>query len=125
MIGRKRAPGALEAEIMQVLWDRAEPISAREVQEALTGPEPATTTVLTVLDRLHKKGLVRRCGEGPRKVRFTATQSGEEQASTTMLSALGGATDREAVLLKFAGNLQPDDVDVLRRALEANTRQRG
>lgn len=108
---------------MQVLWDRAEPISAREVQAALSGPEPATTTVLTVLDRLHKKGLVRRCGDGPRKVRFAASQSGEEQASTTMLSALGGATDREAVLLKFAGNLKPDDVDVLRRALDANARQ--
>lgn len=110
---------------MRVLWDRAEPISAREVQEALSGPEAATTTVLTVLDRLHRKGLVRRCGDGPRKVRFTAAQSGEEQASTTMLSALGGANNREAVLLKFAGNLQPDDVDVLLRALEADGRQSG
>lgn len=113
----KRARGALEAEIMQVLWAHEGPLGAREIQAALSAPEPAPTTVLTVLDRLHKKGLVRRMEDSPRRVRFAPSSSGEDHASSSMLSALGEATDRQAALLRFAGNLEPTDLDVLRRAL--------
>jgi predicted transcriptional regulator len=53
--------GELEAAILGVLWDCAAKLSVREVLDRLErGPVLAYTTVMTVLDRLHDKGLVTR-----------------------------------------------------------------
>lgn len=53
--------GELEGAILGVLWDCGEKLSVREVLDRLErGPALAYTTVLTVLDRLHDKGLVAR-----------------------------------------------------------------
>jgi predicted transcriptional regulator len=71
-----------------------------------------------VLGRLEKKGVVQREAASPRKVRYTATRSQEEQASSTMLEALDRVADREVALMQFAGNLDQDDLDLLRRALD-------
>ncbi|MDR1768928.1 MAG: BlaI/MecI/CopY family transcriptional regulator [Propionibacteriaceae bacterium] len=53
--------GELEAEVMATLWSADQPMSVREVREAL-GPQRdlAYTTVMTVLVRLAKKGCVER-----------------------------------------------------------------
>jgi len=58
--GMHRLLGALEAEIMQALWERADR-SAPEVHQAL-GRRVALNTVVTVLNRLTDKGLLRRSG---------------------------------------------------------------
>jgi predicted transcriptional regulator len=63
--------GPLEARIMQVLWscDPGEYAPIREVLRRLDD-DLAYTTVMTVLSRLHDKGLVRRAGgqrRGPRR----------------------------------------------------------
>ncbi|MGB7282107.1 MAG: BlaI/MecI/CopY family transcriptional regulator [Candidatus Acidiferrum sp.] len=50
--------GALEQELMEILWSRGES-SVREVVLKLTRPL-AYTTVMTTLDRLFKKGLLDR-----------------------------------------------------------------
>lgn len=107
-----------------MLRERDAAMSAKEIQEAMTGRAPAITTVLTALDRLCRKGEVQRLGESARKMRFRAAFSGEEHASMTMLSALDDAGDRQAALLKFAGNLSPDDVALLRRAIDPATAPR-
>ena len=52
--------GELESAAMQVVWSAPEPVTAREVADALAGRQLAYTTVLTVLTRLEGKGLVRR-----------------------------------------------------------------
>lgn len=45
---------------MGVIWNRA-PVTAREVCDRLTGPrERAYTTIMTTMDRLHRKGLLAR-----------------------------------------------------------------
>jgi predicted transcriptional regulator len=50
----------LEATIMRVVW-RKFPASARDVCDSLTGArERAYTTIMTTMDRLHKKGVLRR-----------------------------------------------------------------
>ncbi|HLS64157.1 MAG TPA: BlaI/MecI/CopY family transcriptional regulator [Ruania sp.] len=118
----RRARGELEAQVLRVLWEQSEPVSAGLIQEQLPGPSPAYTTVLTVLDRLQKKGQVVRSGESPRKVRFRAARSGDEHTSSTMIGALDEARDRQAALLQFAGNLSADDVEVLQRALTGRKR---
>lgn len=57
--------GDLEHAVMDVLWTRPAPIPVRDVHEALAqSREIAYTTVMTVLDRLAKKGLVTRQLEG-------------------------------------------------------------
>ena len=56
--------GELERAIMDVLWDSVEPLTVRQVGLRLTNRELAHTTVMTVLDRLAKKGFARRQRDG-------------------------------------------------------------
>jgi predicted transcriptional regulator len=49
--------GELEAVIMDRLWDQGRPMLVREMVEALRGDRPlAYTTVMTVMENLHRKG---------------------------------------------------------------------
>lgn len=117
MTARRRAWGALEDEVLRLLRAQERPVSAQELRAAFDEGRPAYSTVMTALDRLHRKGLVVREADSPRKVRFAAARPGHEHASSSMLTALTEAPDRQAALLSFAGNLAPEDVEVLRRAL--------
>jgi predicted transcriptional regulator len=56
----------LEEEVMEEIWRRQE-VSVREVMEALNGRTPkdrAYTTYMTIMARLHSKGLLQRRREG-------------------------------------------------------------
>jgi len=54
--------GPLEARVVEIMWKRGAPVSVRDLQPDLRGL--AYTTVMTTLDRLYKKGLLRRHKEG-------------------------------------------------------------
>jgi predicted transcriptional regulator len=115
--------GQLERAVLQVLWDRPEPAAARDVLTALTAREGAErelaiTTVLTVLDRLRRKGLVRRERSG-RAHLYQAAVSREDYVAGLMLEALGQAPDRGAALTRFLGAASLADTDHLRRALDS------
>jgi predicted transcriptional regulator len=56
--GGAPALGPLEADVMDVLWSRAD-ANVRDVTQRLARPL-AYTTVMTTLDRLYKKGLLSR-----------------------------------------------------------------
>lgn len=60
---RSKALGPLETQVMERVWEGPGPVSVREVHECLGG-ELAYTTVMTTLDRLFKKGLLKRRREG-------------------------------------------------------------
>jgi predicted transcriptional regulator len=122
---RTRARGELEGGIMRILWEAQAPLSAKDIQDAFDGHTPAYTTLLTALDRLQKKGRVLRSGDSPRKVRFEAAHAEDEHAGEAMISALDEASDRQAALLRFAGNLDARDVEVLRRAIGAEGSRAG
>jgi predicted transcriptional regulator len=113
--------GDLERAVMTVLWDSADGASAQEIRSALDGPELAVTTVLTVLTRLTRKGLVVR-SEGGRAHRYFASRPRAEFLSELMTEALQSTDDRGAVLAKFLGSIGPEDTDVLRGLLR---RRRG
>ena len=118
-----RRRGALEAEVLQLLRSADHPLTARELQSGFADDAPAVTTVLTVLDRLCRKGLVTR-SDARTNITFTAAQSESEQAVETMLQSLqgiSGSRDRRAVLLQFAGDLDADDAELLARALRQRT----
>lgn len=110
--------------MLRALWDACAPLTAREVHAALTPQEPgaatgpAPTTVFTVLDRLHAKGWVTKRRSGSGGWEFAAAVHEADRAASAMITALLGAGDRDAALLRFAGRLSPDDGDLLRRALE-------
>lgn len=114
---RTRGPGELEAEVVRILRSHSEGLSAKEIRHLAVGHPPAYTTVMTALDRLEKKGQVVRVTVSERKVRFRAAHSEDEHVSLTMFSALEEASDRESALLRFAGNLEAGDAELLRRAI--------
>ena len=67
----------LESEVMDAVWATGDPVSVREVVDALNErrPEPlAYTTVMTVMNRLAAKNVLRRHGERRRYV-YEATAS--------------------------------------------------
>ena len=107
--------GELERKVMEVLWtDFGVPVTVRHVEDRLPGY--AYTTLLTVLTRLHRKGMVRRTKEG-RAFRYSAVTSREEYTAELMRDALGAATDRRAVLVRFAETVSPAEAAVLRGVL--------
>lgn len=118
MSAPRRTRGELEAQVLRVLWDHDEPLTARQIQQLLPGATPAHTTVLTALDRLGAKGHVERVGDQTRDITFAASHTEQEFVSQAMLNRLGNSRDREAALLHFAGTLDDSDIDVLRRALK-------
>ncbi len=104
---------------MQRLWAWHRDVTVREVVEDLQRERPlAYTTVMTVLDNLHRKGLVRRTKEG-RAFRYAAVESREAHTAALLEDVLGDADDRTATLLRFIDKLDPEEQAQLRRMLES------
>lgn len=118
-----RDRGQLEADVMRQLWAAGGPCTAKEIQSGFGPDAPAVTTVLTVLDRLRRKGLVNR-SDARTNITFRAAQSESDRAVESMLQSLQETGDRQAVLMRFAGDLDTTDAEVLRRALEGRSRRR-
>lgn len=59
-----RVLGELEERVMEALWRAARPLAVRDVRARIGRRKLAYTTVMTTLDRLHKKGLLSRHREG-------------------------------------------------------------
>lgn len=118
------AMGELERSVMDLLWDRDQALTANEVRDALAGaaqvPHPAkplaVTTVLTVLSRLEKKGMLRREGDR-RPHRYAPLSSREDHTASLLHEVLGSAPDREAVLARFIGGISTDEAAAVRRLL--------
>ena len=113
--------GDLERSVMDLLWDAAEPLTANDLRDNLAAlgdaaKELAVTTVLTVLARLEKKGLVVR-ERSTRPHRYTAASSREDHTVELLNEALGTAQDREAVLARFIGGISADEAASLRAIL--------
>jgi predicted transcriptional regulator len=110
--------GELERAIMDVLWEAPDPLSVREVSGQLTDRDLAHTTVMTVLDRLAKKGFARRERNG-RAWHYRAAESREAYVTELMLSALDQTGDRQAALARFARSVSGTEAQALLRALGA------
>ena len=109
------ALGDLEREVMTQLWEADEPLTVRQVHERLSDRGPAYTTVMTVLDRLAKKSVVRQLRDG-RAYRYAPAQTREQMTAGLMLDALGDTPDRDAALAYFVGQIPPE---ALAAAIEA------
>lgn len=110
--------GDLESAVMDVLWHVDEPLKVREVLERLdTGRPLAYTTVMTVLDNLHRKSWV--CRERVGKAySYKAAMSREAAAARALRAVIDESGDPEAVLLHFARSVSKQESNLLRQALE-------
>ncbi len=116
----KRADGALEHDILDVLWASAGPLLPAEIKANLRY-ELAYTSVATVLGRLHSKGLVER-REAGRAFTYRATVTESELATRRINEVLSGTSDRNAALAGFVGSLSKRDAKALRAVLNAQGR---
>ncbi|MGN6128142.1 MAG: BlaI/MecI/CopY family transcriptional regulator [Humibacter sp.] len=115
--------GDLERAVMDVMWDSPEPLTATALRDALNasgtqGKELAITTVMTVLSRLEAKGFVVRDRDA-RPHLYGPAMSREDHVAELMHEVLGSASDRDAVLARFVGQVTPQDAARLRSLLDA------
>lgn len=111
----RRPDGALERDVMEVLWRADRALTPAEVLERLD-TELAYTTVMTVLGRLHIKGRADRQRRG-RAFAYAATVSESQFAAEQMNVVLSSAHDRSGALSGFVGGLSGRDRSELRRLL--------
>lgn len=102
------------------------PLTARDVLDQLSAERTlAYTTVMTVLDRLARKGLVERERRG-RAWHYTAAATREQLTARMLRETLGdlGDTERRQTLIHFLGEVSEADRQALRAALDAVERAR-
>jgi predicted transcriptional regulator len=112
----RRAAGALEAEVMAVLQRAGRPLNATEVQ-TLLARGLAYTTVVTILSRMHDKGVLTRDKDG-RAFRYAPVSDEPGLVARRMHSALAGEPDHQAVLARFVDTLSERDERLLRALLD-------
>jgi predicted transcriptional regulator len=113
--GHRRGAGELASEVLGILQAAGEPLSPADVRERL-GDDLAYTTVVTILSRLHAKGVLDRERQG-RAFRYSPVADEPGLAARQMASVLAAEPDREAVLARFVSNLSGEDEQALRRML--------
>jgi BlaI family transcriptional regulator, penicillinase repressor len=100
-----RRLGALEADVMELAWDKGDWIGVNELLAALDGQQRAYTTVMTIVTRLCDKGLLERRREG-RGFVYRPALSKEQLAARSLRDVLAGADDPQAVLAHFVKDLE-------------------
>ena len=110
--------GELEAVIMDRLWAWGRPALVREVLDDLRKDRPlAYTTVMTVMENLHRKGWLRRDRDG-RAWRYEPAGSRSGYTAALMSDALATSTDRRTALAHFVLQMSPHDTELLQQALD-------
>lgn len=114
--------GDLERSVMERLWLAPETYATvREVHADLAAERDlAYTTVMTVLDRLERKGLVVRERDG-RAYRYRPRGSRAAMTAEILHETLADFTghDRATALVAFVEGASPEDATALRAALAA------
>jgi predicted transcriptional regulator len=111
----RRAAGQLEAAALDALQRAGSALSPGEVRERIGG-ELAYTTVVTILSRLHAKGMLSRYKDG-RVHRYAPVADQPGLAARRMARVLDEEADREAVLARFVSSLSDHDEELLRKML--------
>jgi predicted transcriptional regulator len=109
--------GQLEAAVMQHLWSMGRAVSVRETLGALTQERAlAYTTVMTVMDNLHSKGLVAREKQGKAYL-YTPVSTRDEHTAQVLQDVLSDSQDRTAALMHLVGRLDAGEAAELLAAL--------
>jgi predicted transcriptional regulator len=116
-----------EAQVMEEIW-RQGSVTVRDVMTAMNAAEPvdrAYTTYMTVLLRLHNKGLLARHREGKTN-HYTPAVSREQYAASRVEADVQAIVERHGELALSAFARRVADLDPERReALERLAREPG
>jgi predicted transcriptional regulator len=113
-----RQLGDLEAQVMDRIWRRGRPVLVRDIVEDLTAERTlAYTTVMTVMDKLHRKGWLRREPRG-RAYIYEALASRESYTARLMRDAWATSDNQAVAFVHFLEQLSEEEARALRRALE-------
>ena len=113
-----RPLGTLEQSVMDRLWSWSQPVAVREVVEDLRRDRMlAYTTVMTVMDNLHRKGVLTREKVGRAYV-YRPAVTREQFTAVLMGGVLAGSANTTATLLHFLEQMPPAEVASLREALD-------
>ena len=114
--------GELEREVMSALWDGDDWMTPRQVLERMELDPPVVySTVMTILRRLWKKGVVDRQRSG-RAFSYRPLKDEGEQTAERMAQLLDASHDPEAALTHFLSSLDARRRRQLRRLLDASRR---
>ena len=115
--------GKLELRVMEALWQREESASVRDLQPHF--PQSAYTTLMTTLDRLHRKGVLARDKQG-RAFRyspnFTRSEFEAARAASAVRAAVesgGSLTPLVSCLVDAVGDRDRDPLDELEALVAA------
>jgi|Deesub1362A_J573_1020465.scaffolds.fasta_scaffold05363_3 predicted transcriptional regulator len=121
--GWRKCLGDLEAEIMEIIWKKKS-VSVQEVLEELSHRKSlAYTTVMTVMDRLSKKGLLHRERRGKKYIYHPALS--EMELEEKLFSSLYSSFLRDwgkPALAHFVDSVSKEDLkalDELEKLIEA------
>jgi predicted transcriptional regulator len=113
-----RALGDLESAIMDRVWSYRRPASVRDVLEDLRRDrEIAYTTVMTVMDKLFKKGLLKRHSQG-KAYMYEPVITKEAYTAQQMRETLARSGNQAATLVHFLERLNPEESKALETALQ-------
>jgi predicted transcriptional regulator len=109
--------GELEMAIMEVMWAGDGPYVVREVRERMRYGRPvAYTTVMTVMDILHRKGVLHRDKPG-RAWRYWPVERREEHDARLMAEVLRSGGDEDLTMRRFLERVSEDEMESLRSAM--------
>jgi predicted transcriptional regulator len=115
----RRGYGDLAQAILDLVSQAGGPVTPAQVRDALGG-DLAYTTVMTVMARLHDRGLLARQRAG-RAFAYTAVGDPAQVTARRMHRLLNVEEDRAGVLARFVDGLTPDDERLLRALLDQIT----
>jgi predicted transcriptional regulator len=118
----RRRFGELESAVLAALWAAPGPLVPAEVQAAV-GSDLAYTTVMTILVRLHDKGVIERSKVG-RAFAYRPIVAETDVVAEQVRRLLDRGQDRTAVLQGLVEGLGPDDEEILRTLLAEATEAR-
>ncbi len=113
---QRRGYGDLAQAVLDQVIRAGAPVTPAQVREALGG-DLAYTTVMTVMARLHDRGLLARRRVG-RAFAYTAIGDPAHVTARRMHRLLNVEEDRAGVLARFVDGLSPDDERLLRTLLD-------
>jgi predicted transcriptional regulator len=109
--------GDLEMAIMEVMWASDGPHVVREVRERLRYGRPvAYTTVMTVMNILHRKGVLNREKRG-RAWQYRPVEAREDHDARLMAEVLRSGGDQDVTMRRFLERVNDDEMRSLCVAL--------
>jgi predicted transcriptional regulator len=126
----RRVPvlGPLEWRVLEALWSRGTPSAVRDLVDGF--PETAYTTLMTTLDRLHRKGVLTREKQGrafhyqPRlgRAEFASARAGEAVRHALQRSE-GSLVPLVSYLIDAVGDRDRELLDELESLVAARRRE--